>query len=106
MLLYSYKKYILIRKNLSKIKQKIYIEKELNLEKCFKLYNGEDIIEMNIVKNVNKDKTAHVCQLPVKLVDIFVKASSNKNDIVFDPFMGSGTVAFSAKKKQKKIYWF
>ena len=27
----------LFRKNVSKIKQKIYIEKELNLEKCFKL---------------------------------------------------------------------
>jgi len=33
----SYEKYILIRKNVSKIKQKSYIEKELNLEKCFKL---------------------------------------------------------------------
>jgi len=43
---------------------------------------------------------------PVKLVDISVKASSNKNDIVFDSFVGSGTVAVSAKKKQKKIYWF
>ena len=69
-------------------------------------YNGEDIIEMNIVKNVNKDKTEHVCQLPVKLVDIFVKASSNKGDIVFDPFIGSGTVAVSAKKNGRKYFGF
>ncbi len=69
-------------------------------------YNGEDIIEMNIVKNVNKDKTEHVCQLPVKLIDIFVKASSNKNEVVFDPFMGSGTVAVSAKKNRRKYLGF
>jgi len=69
-------------------------------------YNGEDIIEMNIVKNVNKDKTEHVCQLPVKLIDIFVKASSNKGEIVFDPFMGSGTVAVSAKKNGRKYLGF
>jgi site-specific DNA-methyltransferase (adenine-specific) len=69
-------------------------------------YNGEDIIEMNIVKNVNKDKTEHVCQLPVKLIDIFVKASSNKGEIVFDPFMGSGTVAVSAKQNGRKYLGF
>ena len=69
-------------------------------------YNGEDVIEMNIVKNVNTDKTEHVCQLPVKLVDIFVKASSNKGEIVFDPFMGSGTVAVSAKKNGRKYLGF
>ena len=69
-------------------------------------YNGEDIIEMNIVKNVNKDKTEHVCQLPVKLIDIFVKASSNKGEIVFDLFMGSGTVAVSAKKNRRKYLGF
>ena len=69
-------------------------------------YNGEDMIEMNIVKNVNKDKTEHVCQLPVKLVDIFVKASSHKGEIVFDPFIGSGTVAVSAKKNGRKYLGF
>ena len=69
-------------------------------------YNGEDVIEMNIVKNVSKDKTEHVCQLPVKLIDIFVKASSNKGEIVFDPFMGSGTVAYSAKKNGRKYLGF
>ena len=69
-------------------------------------YNGEDMIEMNIVKNVNKDKTEHVCQLPVKLIDIFVKASSHKGEIVFDPFMGSGTVAVSTKKNGRKYLGF
>ncbi|MFW5983492.1 MAG: DNA-methyltransferase [bacterium] len=69
-------------------------------------YNGEDLIEMNIVKNVCKDKTNHICQLPVKLIDVFVKASSNPGEIVLDPFMGSGTVGVSAKKNGRKYLGF
>mgnify|MGYP000297782630 CR=1 FL=1 len=57
-----------------------------------------DVFHFNIVKNVNKDKTEHVCQLPIALVETFIKASSNEGDLVFDPFMGSGTVAVAAKK--------
>ena len=57
-----------------------------------------DVFIYNIVKNVNKDKTEHVCQLPVELVETFIKSSSNEDDLVFDPFMGSGTVAVAAKK--------
>ena len=69
-------------------------------------YNGEDLLEMNIVKNVNKDKTPHICQLPLKLIDVFIKASSNKGDIVLDPFTGSGTVPCSAKKNNRKYIAF
>lgn len=57
-----------------------------------------DVFHFNIVKNVNKDKTEHVCQLPIELVETFIKASSNEGDLVFDPFMGSGTVAVASKK--------
>jgi len=57
-----------------------------------------DVFQFNIVKNVSREKTEHVCQLPEKLIAIFVKASSNKGQLVFDPFMGSGTVAAVAKK--------
>ena len=42
----------------------------------------------------------------MKLVDISVKASSNKNDIVFDSFVCSGTVAVSAKKNRRKYIGF
>jgi DNA modification methylase len=61
-----------------------------------------DVFQFNIVKNVSKEKTEHVCQLPEKLVEIFVKASSKEGDFIFDPFMGSGTVAAVAKKAGRK----
>lgn len=57
-----------------------------------------DVFIFNIVKNVSKEKTEHVAQLPLALVEIFVKASSHKNGMILDPFLGSGTVAVAAKK--------
>lgn len=48
-----------------------------------------DVFHINIVKNVSKDKTDHPCQIPIKLLEIFIKASSNKGDLVLDPFGGS-----------------
>jgi site-specific DNA-methyltransferase (adenine-specific) len=57
-----------------------------------------DVFIFNIVKNVSKEKTEHIAQLPVGLVEIFVKASSKQGQLVFDPFMGSGTIAVAAKK--------
>ena len=60
-----------------------------------------DVFNFNIVKNVSKEKTIHICQLPVKLIEILIKASSNRGDLVFDPFMGSGTTAVAAKKNRR-----
>jgi len=44
------------------------------------------------------ENTDHPTQKPEKLLAKIILASSNKGDIVFDPFMGSGTTAVTAKK--------
>lgn len=44
------------------------------------------------------ENTNHPTQKPEKLLAKIILASSNKNDLVFDPFMGSGTTAVTAKK--------
>lgn len=44
----------------------------------------------------------HPCQMPEKILERIVKASSNEDDIVFDPFGGTGTTAFIAKKYKRK----
>lgn len=44
------------------------------------------------------ENTAHPTQKPEKLIAKFILASSNKGDLVFDPFAGSGTTAVTAKK--------
>ena len=44
------------------------------------------------------ENTAHPTQKPEKLIAKLILASSNENDFVFDPFLGSGTTSVAAKK--------
>ena len=44
------------------------------------------------------ENTAHPTQKPEKLIAKLILASSNKNDLVLDPFAGSGTTGVVAKK--------
>lgn len=44
------------------------------------------------------ENTPHPTQKPEKLIAKLILASSNEGDVVFDPFLGSGTTAVVAKK--------
>ena len=44
------------------------------------------------------ENTAHPTQKPEKLLAKLILASSNPGDIVFDPFLGSGSTSVTAKK--------
>lgn len=44
------------------------------------------------------ENTSHPAQKPEKLLAKIILASSNPGDLVFDPFLGSGTSAVTAKK--------
>lgn len=44
------------------------------------------------------ENTAHPTQKPEKLIAKLILASSNKGDIILDPFLGSGTTSVVAKK--------
>jgi len=44
------------------------------------------------------ENTAHPTQKPEKLIAKLVLASSNEGDVVFDPFLGSGTTSVVARK--------
>jgi len=46
--------------------------------------------EFNLVKNVSKEKTYHACQIPQKLTEMLVKASTKPKNIVLVLFGGSG----------------
>lgn len=49
------------------------------------------------------ENTAHPTQKPEKLIAKLILASSNKGDLVLDPFSGSGTTAVVAKKLGRKF---
>ena len=62
--------------------------------------NGRPIYDwwtdIQIVKNVCKEK-CHPCPLPINLMIRLVILLTNKNDVILDPFCGSGTTCVAAK---------
>jgi len=52
----------------------------------------------------NKYRDEHPCQLPVSVLERIVLMSSDENDIIFDPFMGTGTTAIAAKRLGRKYF--
>ena len=50
------------------------------------------------------ENTEHPTQKPEKLIAKLILASSNENDIVFDPFLGSGTTSVVAKKLNRRYF--
>jgi len=47
---------------------------------------------------VSKNETDHPAVFPERLVSDHISSWSNEGDIIYDPFMGSGTTAIAAKK--------
>lgn len=50
-----------------------------------------------------RDRDAHPCQLPEKLMERIIKLTTRPGDVVFDPFCGAGTTAIAATKLGRKF---
>ncbi|MBI4826410.1 MAG: site-specific DNA-methyltransferase [Nitrospirae bacterium] len=62
----------------------------------------KDVIDIPTTCNGMGEKTPHPTQKPEELVRKFVLASSNKGDIVLDPFSGSGTTLVVAEQLNRR----
>lgn len=47
---------------------------------------------------VKQDGSVHPCQMPLDIFRRIIKVSSNPEDLVLDPFSGTGTTAFAARE--------
>lgn len=63
-----------------------------------KMYDWFDDIQL--VKNVSKEKN-HPCPVPVKLMERLITLTTGEGDVVFDPFMGSGTTGLACKNLKR-----
>lgn len=63
--------------------------------------NPGDIWLFRNVKHNHEEQTIHPCQFPEDLVARIILATTNKNDVVLDPFMGSGTAAVVARDHER-----
>lgn len=54
----------------------------------------------------NTKRDPHPCQLPIHLLDRIILMTTDENDIVLDPFSGTGTTAISAKRLGRRFIGF
>jgi len=63
-----------------------------------KVTSGED--------RSSSERTAHPAQFPEAVVSRIMRASSNVGQMVFDPFIGSGTTAIVALQERRRVLGF
>lgn len=66
--------------------------------------NPSDVWIFPNVKSNHPEKTTHPCQFPVELVERLVLAMTNKNDWIFDPYMGAGSAIIGALLHNRRAY--
>lgn len=62
----------------------------------------EDWWEIPMLNSMAKERLGYPTQKPLVLLERIIKASSNKGDIVFDPFCGCGTTLEAAQNLRRK----
>lgn len=93
---------------LLKLDKKYHIDiKNVDKKKYNVLFNKCDVCDdVWLNPKSEKKRLGHPTQKPIKLFKRIVLVSSNEGDIVFDPFMGSGTTAVACKQLNRKFLGF
>jgi adenine-specific DNA-methyltransferase len=65
--------------------------------------NPSDIWDIPNVKAQHVEKTVHPCQFPVSIPQRLIKALTRVNDLILDPFMGSGSTGVAAILEKRKF---
>ncbi|MDQ6869149.1 MAG: site-specific DNA-methyltransferase [Pseudomonadota bacterium] len=63
----------------------------------------QDIItDIGPISSHAQERLGYPTQKPIALLDRIIQASTNKGNVVFDPFCGCGTTIYSAEKNERK----
>lgn len=63
----------------------------------------QDIItDIGPISSQSKERMGYPTQKPIALLERIIQASSNKGDVIFDPFCGCGTTIYAAQKNERK----
>jgi len=87
------------KKDISKAKHKFNYDvmKKLNNNKQMK-----DVWETSLTKPSEKKCGKHPTQKPIELLEKIILASTDENDLILDPFNGSGTTGIVANRLKRK----
>ena len=62
----------------------------------------DDVLTLPAINTMAKERTGWPTQKPLALLEHIIKASSNKNDVVLDPFCGCATACVAAELLQRQ----
>ncbi|HEX3664201.1 MAG TPA: DNA methyltransferase [Rhizomicrobium sp.] len=54
------------------------------------------------IHNISAERLGYPTQKPIALLDRIIQSSSDKGDVVFDPFCGCGTTIYAAQKNERR----
>ena len=80
-----------------------FTEKGVVFNNGYHLKNKWDTTPLN---KKDKDLYKHPNIKPLQIVERHIKHLTQENDIIFDPFIGSGTTAVAAKELNRKYIGF
>lgn len=96
--------------NPQKVKGKPYVANRnsnttnlYNDYKAVSTVNTGERYPLNWIDIPNDKNTHHPTQKPVPLMEWIIKSYTNENDLVFDPFMGSGSTGLACKNINRKF---
>lgn len=76
-----------------------------NPEDIWEVVNSHhDLWNIPNVKASHVEKTEHPCQFPVGLVERLVLALTKKNDLIFDPFTGTGSAGVASLIHNRRFW--
>lgn len=76
----------------------------MNIDEC--RLNGSSPTNMLEFGFEKKETRIHEAQKPLALIEYLIKLTTQKNQLVLDPFMGSGTTAVAAMKLKRNFIGF
>ena len=65
-------------------------------------YVSDLIYDISPISSQSEERLGYPTQKPIKLLERIIKASSNENDVILDPFCGCGTAIYVAEKLRRK----
>jgi len=68
----------------------------------YNLVNMRDVWEISYIGSTHPERTGYPTQKPLALLRRVIEASSNKDDMVLDPFCGCATAMVAAQQLQRK----
>ena len=83
-------------------KDKRYKNADARMEHLQKGKYATNLWRIPSLKGSSKEKVGHPSQKPEALIERIIRSSSEPDDLVIDPFLGSGTTAVVAQKLQRR----